>query len=222
MYKISEKMTGKLEGINALNTSPVNNEFCLKMSKQDVICKECYSLRMLKTFRKNAEPTFRKNGEILSSVIVPLELVPSLNSAFFRVSAHGELINETHMINVLNIAVKNPHCNVALWTKRKDIINRVFGEMGYNKPDNLIIIFSEPRVNHITSEIPQYFDKIFNVVTPDSEYQNRVNCGAKSCMSCLACYKKDNGKNVIVESMKNQGTHTTKQYKNAQKEGKSF
>jgi hypothetical protein len=61
-------MSGKLKGIPALNTSPLNNEFCQMMSKKEHnnICNSCYSINMLKTFRKSCDEPFRKYGEFLS------------------------------------------------------------------------------------------------------------------------------------------------------------
>ena len=65
-YKWS-KMSGKLEGIPALNTDTTSNKFCQAMSKRkDTICSVCYSWSMLKTFRKNAVPRFKSNSDYLS------------------------------------------------------------------------------------------------------------------------------------------------------------
>ena len=49
-----------------------------------------------------------------------------LDRSIARFHSHGELINETHLINLVNIALHNPHCNFALWTKRFDIISKYF------------------------------------------------------------------------------------------------
>jgi len=45
MLKIS-KMSGKLEGIPAINTDTTTNAFCKKMNeskKENLICRSCYS-----------------------------------------------------------------------------------------------------------------------------------------------------------------------------------
>lgn len=190
-------MSGKLKGLHALNTSPLNNPFCQKMHKvKGSICEECYSIEMLTTFRSNCNPCYIRNGNILSSCILPEVILPFFNDAFFRFSAHGELINDNHFINLLNICKKNPHCTFSLWTKRRDIINRVFGK-GYKKPKNLILVYSEPAVNHIHKKIPRHFDKIFIVLDHDSSL---INCENR-CISCLKCYKRG-GDNVIIERKK--------------------
>ena len=142
--------------------------------------------------------------------------MPLLNSAFFRGHAHGELINETHFVNFINSAIRNPHTNVTLWTKRKDMVNRVLEYV--EKPKNLIMIYSEPRVNVINLDIPAHFDKIFNVVD-SPELDSRVNCGGKSCINCLSCYQK-NGESVLIERVKNQGSGSTKKFKSEKAKSK--
>lgn len=202
MLKIS-KMSGKLEGLSALNTSPQQNEFCLKMEQNDnAICKECYSLRMVRTYRKNAEKSWIENGKILSQILIPFDLLPVINAAFFRYSAHGELINGTHLENLINITRKNPHCMFALWTKRKDLINQAFTHQ--QKPENLIIIYSQAEVGHIptAADIPMHFDKIFAVI--EDAAAPEINCGSNKCLQCLQCYRKT-GANVIVENIKRAG-----------------
>jgi len=194
MLKIS-KMSGKLEGLKALNTSPLNNPFCQRMADiEESICQECYSIRMLQTFRANCNPMYIQNGEILADCILPKITLPFINQGFFRFSAHGELINENHFINLLNICAKNDHCTFALWTKRNDIINKVLKD--YGKPKNLILVYSEPKVNNFHQKIPAHFDKLFIVVNDGTP----VNC-KKRCISCLKCYKKDS-ENIIVERIK--------------------
>ena len=199
MLKIS-KMSGKLEGLSALNTSPQQNEFCLKMEQNDnAICKDCYSLRMVRTYRKNAEKAWIENGNILSQIEIPYNLLPVINAAFFRYSSHGELINLTHLQNLINIARKNTHCTFALWTKRKDLINQALQHQ--ECPENLILIFSQAETNHIPTaeEIPHHFHKIFAVI--EDETDDRINCGNAKCLACLNCYRKA-GPNIMIEYIK--------------------
>ena len=50
------KLTGKLDGFRSLSSNTTTNPFCIKMNatnKNNIICKECYSMAMLKGFRKN-------------------------------------------------------------------------------------------------------------------------------------------------------------------------
>jgi hypothetical protein len=106
--------------------------------------------------------------------------------------------NNNHMINICKICNKNPMTTFALWTKRKDIIKGFFKHN--EKPSNLIMVYSNPKVNQILETPPKYFDKVFNNVWKDS-YITQQNCTGQKCIECLECYKKD-GKTVIVEAVK--------------------
>ena len=140
------KGSGKLQDIRSINTNTLTNAFCMKQVKnKNSICSFCYSDKMLRTMRKNCVPSWQHNSDLLSKVIIQTELLPTILDAFFRFSSHGELINDIHLINLINITNKNPHCTFTLWTKRKDIINKVFKTM--NKPKNLILIFSNSQLN---------------------------------------------------------------------------
>ena len=134
---ITKKMTGKLNGISSINTDPFSNPFCMAMSASNSsICSMCYSQKMLKAYRKGCQKPWKENGEILSSSILSMDELPIISKPIFRLSAHGEIINETMYINYLNLIAKNPGTTFTLWTKRKDIVSTI-GKKG-NK--NLILV----------------------------------------------------------------------------------
>ena len=186
--------SGKLQNIRSINTNTLTNEFCIKQNKnKNSICNSCYSVNMLKTMRKNCVPSWEHNSNLLSQVIIQNELLPTILDAFFRFSSHGELINNIHLINLINITNKNPHCTFTLWTKRKDIINKVFKTI--NKPKNLILISIIFQNLKTKLTLPKYFDKTFNNVT--KEYNGKkINCFSK-CKECLICYKHNNINQII-------------------------
>ena len=195
------KMTGKLDGILAINTNTLTNSFCIDQHnrKNNSICNYCYSVNMLKTFRKSCVKSFQHNSEFLSSKVIHQDGLPIINAAFFRFSGHGELINDNHFINLINICVKNPSTNFALWSKRAPIIWDVLKT--HKKPRNLILVYSNPKINHVLKKIPDHFDKVFNNVTSGA-----VNCSPKkgACLACLKCYKfsKSKKNNIIIEKVK--------------------
>lgn len=196
--KISN-MTGKLEGFKALSTNTLTNSFCKKMhgsKNKNCICKYCFSFYMLEGYRKNCAIAWEKNSKALSNSILPIDCLPRVNDKYFRFSAHGELINNNHLINLVNICNKNPETNFTLYTKRVNIVNDVFNSIV--KPENLIIIYSNTQINCIAKKPSKYFDKTFNVYT--GNYQI-INCN-KKCIDCLICYKK-NTSCVITEKIKN-------------------
>ena len=203
------KMTGKLEGFQAISTNTTTNEYCIKKyneQKQNVICTFCYSHEMLNTFRKNMAPALQRNTDLLNSKVLHPDALPVINSAFFRFNAHGELALDKkeatiNLENYVNIAIKNPHCTFSLWSKRFDVIKPFFDK--HDKPKNLILIYSTPLTNHILKKVPKYFDKTFNTVKGDL-HKEQQNCTGQKCKDCLLCYKKDTT-SIIVEKVKTYG-----------------
>lgn len=195
------KMTGKLDGFQAISTNTMTNEYCIKQNAKNDnnnICKHCYSHTMLRSYRKNMQPSLQRNSDLLSDRILSTEELPTVLNAFFRFNAHGELINETHLINLVNIALHNPHCNFALWTKRNDIIAKYF--RSNDKPKNFILVYSNPKISNILEKLPKHFDKTFNNVL-EHEHIEKQNCTGQQCKSCLLCYQ-HNGVSTIVEKVK--------------------
>lgn len=201
VLKIS-KMTGKLEDFRAISTNTLTNPFCIKMynsGKGDVICTKCYSMDMLQGLRKNCAPAWQHNSDMLSGGIIPDHMLPTILDAYFRFSAHGELINMIHLENLHNIAAHNPHCNFALWTKRKDLVRRFYSERP--KLPNLILIFSNPKINRPMDTPPEFFDRTFNNV--EKHFKGiEQNCTGQKCRDCLLCYVPGNGVSQIVEAVK--------------------
>lgn len=190
------KMSGKLAGIPAINTNTATNEYCVKQyasGGKDNICTMCYSQRMLSTYRKSCQPSFQRNSDILSS---DREVdIPKINAAFVRFHGHGELINDTHFLNLCDIAESNSHCTFALWTKRVDIVrpNR------HHVPSNMILVYSNPKIDSVLRKPPRGFHRVFNNVT--KQYRGDANCTGQKCIDCQLCYKFDTT-SVIVEHVK--------------------
>tara|TARA_R100000700_G_C3178959_1_gene155030 strand:- start:5732 stop:6328 length:597 start_codon:yes stop_codon:yes gene_type:complete len=189
--------SGKLSGISSLNSDTTSNPFCQKMSKtKNTICSSCYSWSMLKTFRKNCVPKFKQVGEYLSKIIHPAEYLPRCNSPVGRFHSHGELINTIHCINLFNICYNQPTVTFALWTKRTNLVYEAISEVG--KPSNLILIYSNAKLDNVMKSVPKHFDKVFNNVTRDGE---TVNCHSK-CLDCMKCYTLEDKTQQIVEVVK--------------------
>lgn len=193
-------MSGKMKNIPAINTNPLSNPFCQRMSScgnDKVICKSCYSCSMLKAYRKNCVPAFERNTKILEKKIES-EQIPSFGkNNIVRVHAHGELINTTHLENMFKIAEETPTKTFTIYTKRTDIVNDMLAKQ--EKPNNMIIIYSNPIVDKPINKVPQNFDKVFNVCR--DKHLDKINCGAKNCDGCRACYN-FSGANIIYERIK--------------------
>ena len=200
------KMTGKLEGLKAISTNTITNNFCLKMNKvksNNIICKYCYSHSMLNTYRKNMQECLQRNSNLLSTKELKDNQIPFINELYIRINAHGVLINEMHLHNIVLICNKYKRTNFALWSKRKDIVKKYFDNN--KKPTNLILVYSNPKINNIIDEnnIPKYFNKTFNNVSHD-KFKDKQNCTGQQCKDCFKCYEFNNI-NTIVEAVKING-----------------
>tara|TARA_Y100001938_G_scaffold21864_1_gene28218 strand:- start:2477 stop:3067 length:591 start_codon:yes stop_codon:yes gene_type:complete len=191
--------SGKMLGIPSLNTDTTTNEFCKSMynSKvENLICRSCYSMSMLKTFRKNCTPKFSRNSKYLSEKVQDRKTLPICPNMVGRFSSHGELINSNHLENLINICLNQPMTTFTLWTKRKDIVNRVLKNI--KKPKNLILVYSNPIINKLDVKLPKHFDKVFNNVKSKT---NNVNCDSK-CLDCMKCYTLGEPTTQIIEVIK--------------------
>jgi hypothetical protein len=196
------KMTGKLDGLRAISTNTVTNAYCIKQNASgnaNNICTKCYSHAMLGSYRKNMQPALQRNSEALANKILADDEVPTILDAFFRFNAHGELINLVHLENINRIARKNPHCSFALWTKRNDIVSKYYAQR--DKPANLVLIYSNPKISTIMAKPPKHFDRTFNNVL-EHEHVERQNCTGQQCKDCRLCYTIGNGVDTIVEKVK--------------------
>jgi|TARA_R110001606_G_scaffold77285_2_gene178551 hypothetical protein len=197
-------MTGKLLGLKSISTNTKTNEYCIKQNnkavenKTDNICGVCYSHKMLDGFRKNMAPALQRNSDILSSRPLTRQEIPRINDSIFRFNAHGELINMQHLENLMAIVIDNPWCIFALWTKRVDYIFRHMKQ--HDKPKNLQLIYSNPKMGHILSKPPKYFDKTFNNVDVN-DFVERQNCTGQKCQDCRLCYS-ENNVDTIIEKVK--------------------
>lgn len=195
MILVSE-MTGKLKGIAAINTSPLDNPFCEMMSGcAGCVCSECYSATMLRTSRKGCRPAWKNNGEELSRAPLAPSEIPNIYAAFCRFSAHGELINTTHAANLYAIARHNPQTTFALFTKRPELLPA-------EKPSNVILVYSTVKING-APVLPRGFDKVFTVYEKSYASANavKINCAGKSCFSCRLCYTHNDTK-IINEILR--------------------
>ena len=153
-----------------------------------------------------------KNHAVLTSEIIPMDKMPILNCLAFRFEAFGDVQNEIQIINYFNICKRNPRVQFTIWSKNLAIFARLF-KYGYNgvkysKPKNLIIIVSSPLINKaVDIRAYNFADKVFTVY--EKEYAKskgiKINCGAKSCMTCQRCYNKKDRTVYINELLKQWG-----------------
>jgi hypothetical protein len=197
---ITEKHNDKMEGLGSMSTNALQNEYCIQNKQcEGSVCQKCYAISMLLRY-SNLGKALENNTSILTNDVLPPEQLPFTNFRYFRFEAFGDIANEIHFINYLNICNKNPHTNFALWTKKPQIIDTVFNDMKYKKPNNLQIVVSSLYLNTVFNieAMPYkkrywFIDKIFTVYTSQYaiDHDIKVNCGGKRCIDCLECYTKN-------------------------------
>lgn len=194
--------SGKMAGMVSISTSVTTNKRCEKNAQiKGSICEKCFAAKQMK-FYPSMENCMVENQRILTSEILPLEKLPTINNLYFRFEAFGDLNNAIQVKNYFNICYKNPKVKFALWTKNPDYIAQAIKD-GYEKPENLNIVLSSLFINKERKTRYSFIDKIFTVYDPTFIDENNVeiNCGAKNCFSCGLCYEK-NGVNIINEKLK--------------------
>ena len=206
---------GKMEKIRSISTNTLTNDFCKKMHASLntlIICGHCYSYESLEMARfPNQVKALQRNSDILSNKeLSEKEIYQNymFNDNIFRLQSHGDLINELHLKNLMAIVKANKWTTFALWTKRKNVIKEYFDK--HEKPDNLILVYSNPLINKVidarSKYKPVYFDKVFNNV--DKDYmKEKQNCTGQKCFDCRRCYIRSNksNDNTIIEAVKTNG-----------------
>lgn len=203
-YTLNHK--GKMTGMMSLSTSCTCNTYCKKRSENKAtVCSHCYAQRQMKIY-KNLEKCLIKNTEILTKKVLEDYELPIINALYFRLESFGDLNNTTQVINYFNLCKKNPGVRFALWTKNLWLIDSVINYDHINKPRNLNIIYSSPFLNESNENIfvlYPFIDKVFTVYEKEFIKKNdiEINCGAKNCLTCAKCYKKNKLK-FINEKLK--------------------
>lgn len=197
----SNDMSGKMQGIDTISTSCYSNPFCrMRMQDERTVCHHCYSARTQDRYPQ-MQPLLEENYNIFRKGIP--DVVPYTTSALFRFQAFGEVGFLNEVIYYFLMCYKNPQTKFAIWVKRIDFLRKAI-ENGYEKPDNLQVVYSSLYVNKPSpNPDPSIVDRVFTVYTKDyaKEHNIYVNCGENICFLCQKCYNAD-GDKVINEIIK--------------------
>lgn len=196
------KHSGKMSGMVSISTSVTTNERCKKNAQiKGSICEKCFASKQMKVFPSMEKPMV-ENQRILTSSVLPMELLPTINNLYFRFEAFGDLNNDIQVMNYFNLCYKNPKTKFALWTKNPDYIESAI-KQGYEKPENLNIVLSSLFINQERKSKYDFVDKIFTVYDPTYIEENNIsiNCGSRNCFDCGLCYEKNNV-TIINEKLK--------------------
>lgn len=170
--------------------------------RSDCECqKKCYA-KKLERLRKTVREAYRHNLDVLtqSPETYWREVEASIMmSRFFRFHVSGDIVDEAYFIHMVEIAERNPHCQLLCFTKKFSIVNDYL-EAGKVIPDNLHIIFSAWRNLEM--------DNPFNLPEAHVRYRDGFTtandtakeCGG-NCTECAitegGCWNLSNGEQVV-------------------------
>lgn len=192
--------------MHSISTSVLLNPICKERAKNpDTICSHCYAARYA-GMRKGLAARLEKNTHELDNLI-PMDELPIINDKVFRFESFGDTRHETQAANYYRIAIKNDGTTFTAWTKNIKHYEDAH-EHTTRKPDNFILIYSDPIINGHSDEWYEAFfeahplvDKIFVVYDKEHAKNVKINCGSRHCLSCLICYRKS-GERIIREKLK--------------------
>lgn len=189
-YGICDNHGGKMTGMSSFSTSCRCNKYCLtRMKNGNSICSHCFSFRQTAR-QRNLEKKLEKNTDVITKEIYPVEAMPMVLKQIFRLESFGDLSNATQLINYFQMCKANPFTTFALWTKNTWILKEV-RELGFEKPDNIIIIQSSVIINVPEKKKDIWVDKVFTVYDKTHNGEAFINCGNKECAKCQLCYHKN-------------------------------
>ena len=201
VIELTTDHTGKMLGMQSLSTSCRLNPGCQRNSKiPGSICEKCYAQTMLQMY-KDLDAKLDRNTEALTVKVLDWDDLPIINCQVFRFESFGDLYNEVHLQNYINIAKKNPGCRFTLWTKNYGVAMHYFKE--HDCPENFTLIISSLFVNKKQDLAPfkklgkfkKGQLKVFTVYDYDYIKQHadelNINCGSRLCLGCRLCYDKN-------------------------------
>lgn len=204
----SETRHSKLDGINSLSTSCMDNAYCLKrIASGDSVCAHCYSATQQKQ-QLALQDRNTINGIILRNIVIPVwawkKYFKKENlSKYFRIESFGDVQNTTQCQNYINFINAFPRIHFAVWSKNIGIWNFAF--LKNDKPANMTYVHSSNCVNKPETWVLKshsFVDHIFTVFDKKYVKANSVNitCGGRACKECIKkcekCYFKDDNKEV--------------------------
>lgn len=193
------KLSGKLLDFYSLTTSPTKNEFCqCRMKNEKMVCHKCFSDASF-GYKPELKQKLEFNSDVLSTWLFSCEAWATYRfenvNGYARLESHGDVRNVIQARNYIRLVNTHKHINFTVWSKNLMIWHKAFKLEG-GKPDNMKFIASSPFLNVVmpVQERFRYFvDHVFTVYTLEyaMKHHIKINCGGRSCRTCLKCYKKD-------------------------------
>lgn len=151
---------------------------------------KCYA-KKIERLRPSVRTAYEKNWNILredpDTYWREVEAAIML-SRYFRFHVSGDIPNREYLNHMIDIAVRNQHCEILCFTKKYDLINQYLGE-GKELPANLHMILS--------AWIDLAMENPYGLPEAHVRYRDgttTADAGAKECGgNCTECAVTDDG-----------------------------
>ena len=235
ILKFSYRMTAKMTNVLSLSTNCNANQICRQRAKiAGSICSHCFAASTLSHYTSLDENTLSNFWILTTSELsnsdcekIALEIVSACRKKGtheFRLESFGDLANELHAMNYLNILFalyriskrENYKVICGWWTKNVNLLIAAYDKLdrdhksAFHKVCHLLIssmFCNQPIAEAEKAEIERQLEmpvSVFTVYEPDFIQKNdiAINCGARSCRSCKRCYSLSHKGEHIREELK--------------------
>ena len=199
IYNVAYHDSGKIELMYSCDSSCNNCSFCQNIREKAkdnpaVICNYCYDDAQEKRWVavKNRHGL---NLLIMSKVRYEKEELATLDiKNLCRMNSSGDIENDIHAENYINIGHTHPDVSFGLFAKNVAPVIRATDKLG--KPANMKYIQSSILIGTPSRRV-KYFDIVFTVYATEEDLQKALangacECNGKKCMDCgFKCYVKD-------------------------------
>lgn len=160
--------------------------------------KKCYAAKLCR-IRASVRNAYQRNLDILTadpaSYWRQVETAVSM-SRYFRFHVSGDIVNADYLAHMVDIAARNPFCQVLAFTKQYTIVNNWIRENGA-LPENLKLIFSAwPGMNMENPHALPIANVIFKGQEPAAHWKI---CGG-NCTECacqgVGCWQLKTGEHI--------------------------
>ena len=168
-------------------------------------CKICYAHK-IERLRPNVKKSYESNLDILNKN--PDQYwreveAAIMTSRFFRFHVSGDIPSKEYLRNMIEVAERNPHCQILCFTKRYELVNWEFRRLKLEHkamPENLHLILSGWKdlkmvnPNHLPEAHVRYRDQT------TTARDDAIECGG-NCTECArvstGCWTLKSGQQVI-------------------------
>ena len=149
--------------------------------------KKCYAMKMCRLY-KNVKESYNRNLEIFNNN--PTEYWEQVNDAlctsrFFRFHVAGDIPTYEYLIDMIDAARNNPHCDILVFTKRYGFINKAL-DNGIEIPMNLHLMFSEWEGMAMDN---RHNLPVAHVIFKGNEPHDNWNICTGNCLECAKAKK---------------------------------